>query len=783
LLDAEDEDASHVVMTPDGPEAQLLAEAAAFAAILRSSADAVIAKTVDGTVTAWNDGATQVYGYAAADIIGKNIELTFPAADLDDEQERHRRVAAGASESGYRCVRLRSDGRPVEIVMSMSPVRDERGAVIGVASISRAVNAAEQDEARFAALLDAAPDAVICVGPDGRIATLNARATALFGYPRIELLGASVDLILPDAGWGAATSDQLVSMSVRRGRIIDAPGTLRARRRDGTTFPVEMRVGPAGTVEDGLLIAAIRDVTEQRALEAASKENEIRLRQLAESVDIVFVLLQLEPWACLYVTPGGRALLGADPAALFADSQMGLSSVHPDDRDDVEHEYVRPARDGLATSSEHRVIGLDGTVKWVRATATPVANSDDAPPTRTVITIEDISERIQAAEALRAAEAGARAANEAKNVFLSRMSHELRTPLNAVLGFGQLLARRLQGTEDAAALGHILKGGRHLLDLINDVLDIARIESGKMSISTEPVHVCTVIDETLNLMRPLAADAEVTLSAGIGPDSYVMADRQRLRQMLLNLVSNAIKYNHRGGTVWVTYEAGADHTALTVRDDGRGIPLEAQTRMFTPFDRLGAEGSGVDGTGIGLALTRSLAELMQGSIAVVSTPGEGSSFVVSLPTAHSAGVTSSGPSRAPADSGRERRTESQLSLLYIEDNDSNVRVIEHLLRLRPHWRLVHAGLGRLGVDLATAQSPDLVLLDLHLPDGPGHDVLVALKGDRRTAAIPVVILTADARVGQPSQLVDAGAYRFLTKPVDVDEVLTLLDSVTVKAPS
>ena len=769
-------------MTGDGfAGKRRLAEATAFAAILRSSADAVIAKTVDGTITAWNDGATQVYGYDANDVIGKNIELTFTAAALDEERARHRRVAEGAAESGYRCTRVRADGKPIEVVMSMSPVRDDEGDVVGVASISRPVSAAERADARFASVLEAAPDAVICVHPDGRIATANAQSITLFGYPREELLGANVDMLLPEAIRDRHAQHRSAYTHDTPVRRLGVGLALEARRRDGTTFPVEVSLGPDGTGDGGLVIAAVRDVSQQREMEAAVKENATRLRQLAESVHIVFVLLQLEPLACLYVAPGGRALLGRDPAELFATNLSADGSpVHPDDRDEFERSYLRPLHAGRAARLEHRVVLPDGTVKWVCAIATPVQSPDGAPPERTVITIEDISDRVQAAEALRAAEATARAANDAKNEFLSRMSHELRTPLNAILGFGQLLARRFEGAEDAEAIGHILKGGRHLLDLINDVLDIARIESGNMSISTEPVNVRTVIDETLDLMRPLARDADVALSAGDGPDAYVMADRQRLRQMLLNLVSNGIKYNRRGGTVWVSYEAGSRDTTLTIRDDGRGIPLEAQARMFTPFDRLGAEGSGVDGTGIGLALTRSLAELMRGSIAVVSAPGEGSSFVVSLPTAERTDAGESGPAEHIGTDDRGRQSDSQLSVLYIEDNDSNVRVIEHLLRLRPGWRLLHTSLGGLGVELAVAHLPDLVLLDLHLPDVPGHQVLTALKSDPRTAEIPVVILTADARVGQPRQLVANGAHRFLTKPVDVDEVLGLLDSVMIK---
>jgi len=260
------------------------------------------------------------------------------------------------------------------------------------------------------------------------------------------------------------------------------------------------------------------------------------------------------------------------------------------------------------------------------------------------------------------------------------------------------------------------------------------------------------------------------------PAEYVNADRQRLRQILLNLISNAIKYNHPGGHVWVGWEALDKYGSITVRDDGQGISPALQSRLFTPFDRLGAEGTPVEGTGIGLALTRALAELMDGSISAESAPGEGSCFTVRLPRAvpTAAPELSSDYSASLPDPETETR---RAVVLYIEDNEPNVRVVEHIVRLRPHWRLIHAGLGQLGIDLVQAHHPDLVLLDLHLPDLSGQDVLTALKNRPETSAIPVTILTADASSVQPRRLLEAGADRFLTKPLDIDELLGLLDEV------
>jgi CheY-like chemotaxis protein len=358
------------------------------------------------------------------------------------------------------------------------------------------------------------------------------------------------------------------------------------------------------------------------------------------------------------------------------------------------------------------------------------------------------------------------------------MSHELRTPLNAILGFGQLLHRELDASEYSDSVGHILKAGRHLLDLINDVLEIAKIEANEMSLSMEPVPLGTTIQEVLLMMEPIALGARVELLTHSSHSSvWVHADRLRLRQILLNLISNGIKYNHPKGHVWVDYTETDTEAVITVRDDGPGIAVELQSRLFTPFDRLGAEIGGIEGTGIGLSLSRALVELMSGRISVQSTSGLGSSFIISLPI--DATVTAAVPhAPAPEPSGETLDGPiTSATLLYIEDNLLNVHLVESLLRLRPGWRLLHASLGQLGMDMAKAHQPDFVILDLHLPDLAGRAML---KNDPATSTIPVLVLTADASVNQRSLLDSHGADFFMTKPLDLDEFLAVLDTHIMK---
>jgi PAS domain S-box-containing protein len=641
-------------------------------------------------------------------------------------------------------------------------------------------------DVRLAALLEAAPDALVCVEPSGRIAQLNERVGEMFGYDRDELLGAEVEVLLPQALRAAHVAHRADFNAHPRVRSMGSGLALVARRRDGSEIPVEVSLVPWLAGEPGWVIAAVRDVTEQRALEAASAESEARLRQIAESVDLVFILLQLQPPAYLYVSPKAEHLIGAGrQGATDGDLAHVLSMVHPDDRAAVEKGFMVDALQGLPATSEHRLVTVDGQVVWVRVVATPV-EVPDGPPQRTVITMEDVTARFLVAEALREAEAAARAANDSKNQFLSRMSHELRTPLNAVLGFGQLLSRQLAGTEHAEAVSYVLTGGKHLLELINDVLDISRIEAGEMSLSLEPIHLAALVDETLRLMEPLATAADVTLLPAAGDaDVLVLADRQRVRQILLNVLSNAIKYNKEGGNVWVSWVLDGDVVRLSIRDEGPGIAPELHRRLFEPFDRLGAESTKVEGAGIGLALTRSLAELMGGHLSVSSIVGHGATFTVTLPAR--AGAPQPQPHVAhPSAAAVGHRSVAACSdghlgpatLLYIEDNEPNVHVVEHLLALRPGWSMIHASLGMLGVELARAHHPDLVLLDLHLPDQFGGDVLLALKRRDDTKDIPVVILSADASPGLASRLVLAGADRFITKPLDVEVVLSLLDEVS-----
>jgi len=380
--------------------------------------------------------------------------------------------------------------------------------------------------------------------------------------------------------------------------------------------------------------------------------------------------------------------------------------------------------------------------------------------------------------ALQRATEEAERANAAKSEFLSRMSHELRTPLNVMLGFAQILEMRAALDErDSEAVEHILKAGQHLLELINEVLDLARIESGKMAISPEPVDVAELAGEALALIGPLAQERSVRVSASLeGCRRHVTADRQRLKQVLLNLLSNAVKYNREGGEVAVSCEpAPGRRLRLAVTDTGPGVPEVLIDRLFEPFERLGAEGGRVEGTGLGLALSRQLVELMGGEIGVESREGHGSVFWVELRVTHPAQEprTEAGadePDGAYAiASGRRRR------VLLIEDNLANVKVVEAVLAQRDHIELVPAMTGRLGLTLAREHRPELILLDQHLPDVTGADVLHRLRADPSTRAIPVVVVSADATPGQVRRMLEIGAADYLTKPLQILKFLRILD--------
>jgi signal transduction histidine kinase/CheY-like chemotaxis protein len=393
-------------------------------------------------------------------------------------------------------------------------------------------------------------------------------------------------------------------------------------------------------------------------------------------------------------------------------------------------------------------------------------------------------ERLRGQAALEQALGEAERSSRAKSEFLARVSHELRTPLNAVLGFAQLLEGSATSAGDRESVEQITRAGQHLLRLINEVLDISRIEAGRIQISPEPVRVGSAIGQALDLSWPLAAERRVDLRAGDDRffGRHVWADTQRLQQVLLNLVSNAIKYNREGGSVAVTCApAPGDRLRISVRDSGFGIAPGLRERLFRPFDRLGAEARGSEGTGLGLALSKGLTELMGGTIGVESVEGQGSTFWVEFREAEAPAERAAAAEAEPMIPGG--RVARRGTILYIEDNLSNLRLIEKVVARRPGVRLIPAMQGRLGLDLARDHRPGLILLDLHLPDLPGEQVLQQLRAEADLRDTPVVVLSADATPGQIKRLLSSGARAYLTKPIDIHQLLALMDTALAPAES
>ena len=390
--------------------------------------------------------------------------------------------------------------------------------------------------------------------------------------------------------------------------------------------------------------------------------------------------------------------------------------------------------------------------------------------------INKLTATVNTHEAVREAKEEAERANEAKSRFLSHMSHELRTPLAAIMGFAELLHRDERDEKRRSWSGYVLDGGRHLLAIVNELLEVSRIEAGKMMLMTEPVDAERAADDVLDLIAPLAAERGIKLERTTGKptERATLADPMRLKQVLLNLIANAIKYNSEGGSVSLAVEEGAPGMIrIAVTDTGKGMTPEQLEQLFIPFERLGADDGTVGGSGLGLVVTKGLVEAMNGHIAVESELGVGTTFTIELPLAAAGGV-------APANSRRPPLPATAGDVLYIDDTEENLELIGSLLsELRPGLALRTATNGLDGSLLAEGQRPDVLLLDLNLPDISGEEVMRRLRARPQTGDVPVIVLSADSTTRNINRLLEAGADAYLTKPVNVPQFLDVIDRLLV----
>ena len=732
-------------------------------------------------------------------------------ADARDERERnsesrHGTDAASSTGNGAEAIRLSSLRREHAAADRRRAMRDRGQAAVergearldrGAALANRVAGASGRESA--GSDRDTASDDRAAAADDRLVAQLEERFRELAnnvdaGFilraiepPEFLYLNPAFSVIFgfDPAGAPPAPADllSLVHLNDRArvataltGTVIGGPFQQEFRfiRPDGMERWAWERVSPI-TDDDGVIrrVAGIfSDITDRKSAEAALHQSEERLDQLARSTEVGFFVR--ESSKMLYMNAGLFRILALDPAMPNPTMPDIVSMIHPDDQA-LSATATEGADRDESTQVELRIIRPDGAIRWIRQTNDPVTTTA-GDPIRVAGTITDVTERKLAEEIARSAQLDAQRANTAKDEFLSRISHELRTPLNAVIGFAQLLELDELTPSQDEAVGHILHGGRHLLAMINDVLDIAVIGSDRIELAFEPIDTWELVRDTIGLMRPLAAARGIEINLVAGPEvthCFVLADRRRLKQVLLNLLSNAIKYNRPAGRIDITL-ALDDGTKLTVAvaDTGFGIDPEDLPRLFQPFDRL-HQSSDIEGTGLGLALSERLTSLMNGRLDAQSTHGRGSTFSVTLPMAEpplqdgASTIDSTGQSPLPT---------ALSSVLYIEDTSSNVDLLIGILRRRPDWTMTHAGTGVRGLELATAIEPTVILLDLHLPDIKGLEVITALRGNPLTAAIPVAILSADATRAQVSRMFDAGAQKYFTKPINVAEVYAFLDS-------
>jgi len=664
---------------------------------------------------------------------------------------------------------------------------------------------AEGERDRLASILEATTDIVSMADPQGNILYFNQAGRSMLGKEANTEMGAVIAEVHPL--WAAdLIFKEGVPTAIREGAWLGETAILGP---DGREIPVsQVILSHKDDLGNLLYLSTImRDISERQDVQRRLEARDQLLRRLSERVPGVIYQYRLyaDGRACFpYASEGIRDIYGVAPEEVRDDATPVFARLHPEDVNAVAQSIQRSSADLTPWRHEYRVLLPERGERWLRGESVPerlddgsvlwhgyIADVTDFKRAEAALQRlnDELEDRVeQRTRELIAAKVEAERASLAKSDFLSRMSHELRTPMNAILGFSQLLESDPQhplAEIQSDSVQEILHAGGHLLDLINEVLDLARIESGKFTVSQEPVPLIPLISDCLTLIRPQAEARGIRIvEAGRDCGEHVLADRVRLKQVLLNLLSNAVKYNRAQGTLSVVCMPQGDAIQIRISDSGAGLSAEQQARLFVAFERLDADKTAVEGTGIGLALSKRLTELMHGEIGVESTPGSGSTFWVRLPIAEGHSEDSHHPGDATSEDQVGRPgSHMQWDILCIEDNPANLRLIERILARRSDIRLLTASAPGLGLELAVAHRPALILLDINLPDMDGYAVMQCLRESPVTRDIPVVAISANAMPKDLARGKAAGFVDYLTKPLEVAQLLAVLDKVLVDRPA